>query len=55
MWFRFKYGLNISAPAKDRTLNSRALTAETANAWVADNHFRRVFHFLRAPGKEEYC
>jgi hypothetical protein len=25
------------------------------NGWVADHHFIRVFHFLRALGGEKYC
>lgn len=31
------------------------LIAETANGWVAANHFIRAFYFLRAPGGEKYC
>jgi hypothetical protein len=30
---------------------ARARIAET----VADDHFIRVFHFLRTPGGEKYC
>jgi hypothetical protein len=56
LWFQFKYGLKYwrAGESPDPPL-ARARIAETANGWVAEEHFISVFHFLRVPGREKYC